>query len=109
MNKEIKEILENMKKWSVDGNLYFEINDEKAKLLYDYITNLQEENNRLNNQYDLMENSLDEKQEVIDKSIEYLNTNSLLNFEHNEEQNIDLITDTKAKEDLLNILGSNKN
>jgi hypothetical protein len=104
MNKEIKEILENMKKWSVDGNLYFEINDEKAKLLYDYITNLQEENNRLNNQYDLMENSLDEKQEVIDKSIEYLNTNSLLNFEHNEEQNIDLITDTKAKEDLLNIL-----
>lgn len=44
MNNEIKEILDNMKEWSVEGNLYFEINDEKAKLLYDYITNLQKEN-----------------------------------------------------------------
>ena len=47
MKDEIKEILDNMKEWSVDDNFYFEINDEKAKLLYYYITNLQEENKRL--------------------------------------------------------------
>ena len=44
MNNEIKEILGNLKEWSVDGNLYFEINDEKAKKLYNYITNLQQVN-----------------------------------------------------------------
>lgn len=47
MSEEIKEILDNLKEWSVEGNLYFEINDEKAKKLYNYITNLQQENKQL--------------------------------------------------------------
>ena len=46
---DIQEILENMKEWSVDGNLYFEINDKKAKLLYKYICDLQQEIERLQN------------------------------------------------------------
>lgn len=43
--------------------------DEKSQ---DTIIRLSEENKKLHNQYDLMENSLDEKQEVIDKAIEYI-------------------------------------
>ena len=49
LKADIQEILKNMKEWSVDGNLYFEINDEKAKLLYKYICNLQQEIERLQN------------------------------------------------------------
>ena len=43
LKTDIQEILKNMKEWSVDGNLYFEINDEKAKLLYKYICDLQKQ------------------------------------------------------------------
>lgn len=48
MSDEIKEILYHMKT-TIDDDNYFEINEESAKLLYNYITNLQQENDRLNN------------------------------------------------------------
>lgn len=40
MSDEIKEILYHMKT-TIDDDNYFEINEESAKLLYNYITNLQ--------------------------------------------------------------------
>ena len=82
MNNEIKEILNNIGNKENYSNFidsqyggkdyYYLLEKEESKKLLDYITNLQEENKRLNNQYDLMENSLDEKQEIIDKAIEYM-------------------------------------
>lgn len=42
MKNEIKEILDFWKRECIEKDLYFEINPEKSKSLYDYITNLQE-------------------------------------------------------------------
>lgn len=105
MNNEIKEIIENMKEWSVDGNLYFEINDEKAKLLYDYITNLQEENKDLREKnkeaHDFDETMKDIKENLIariqrqeceihnlkarnEKAIEHIKHNEIYDIKENE-------------------------
>lgn len=56
--------------------------DELIESLY----NITKENERLNKQYDLMENSLDEKQEVIDKAIEYIKNNCILSNEWTETE-----------------------
>lgn len=100
MNDEIKEILENMKEWSVDGNLYFEINGEKAKLLYDYITKLQEIVYNLttmtaNGDRTQIKNTAQYKLELaqdrIEKAIEYL-----MSYESIEEiQHCERIKDNK--------------
>jgi len=95
MNNDIKEILDNPKILMLSYGNYISLDDYVK--LKDYITNLQEENNE-------QKNIIVKQNDRIKGTIEYLNTNSLLNFEHSEEQNIDLITDTKTKEDLLNIL-----
>ena len=72
MKEEIKEILELQNKIkSIENETYYLTYVEWKEIL-DYITNLQEENERLNKQYNLMEQLLDEKQEVIDKAIDYL-------------------------------------
>lgn len=53
MTEEIKEILHRLKtksikyKYCLDNKISFNDEDYEAKLLYDYITNLQEENERL--------------------------------------------------------------
>ena len=51
MNREIKEILQYLKDDSksfiICGVSYYKITDYKTKILLDYITNLQEENERL--------------------------------------------------------------
>ena len=86
MNNEIKEILDYLKESATKQNLYFEINPEKAKQLLDYITNLEQENERLekdlldnkkaiklftNNSANMLEQSLDYKLR-IDKAIEHI-------------------------------------
>ena len=48
MNDEIKEILDYLKESAIKKNLYFEIKPEKAQILLDYITNLQQEIEKLN-------------------------------------------------------------
>ena len=45
-NNEIKEILDYLKESAAKQNLYFEINPEKAKILHDCITNLEQELNK---------------------------------------------------------------
>ena len=67
-----------------------------------------EENERLNNQYDLMENSLDEKQEIIDKAIEYIQNNKLYTFKYDDEEMFEITTDKIAKDNLLKILGGDE-
>ena len=120
MNKEIEEIIEYFRndiKWLEEelknphylGN-YITIRDkeyEYLKQLLDYITNLQEENERLNNQYDLMENSLDEKQEVIDKAIEYCEEITSREIDISDTD-YDLGQDFTAR-DILNILRGENN
>ena len=58
MKDEIKEILETLK-YCVEKNEYLEISNMKEwKPLLDYITNLQEENERLNNIISELENKI---------------------------------------------------
>ena len=107
MNNDIKEILDYFNKYVNDKYETYTIVDENTKaikVLLDYITNLQEKYNDLLEIHKIENSDIQELQEKIDKSIEYLNNNTLFNFEPSEVKNINLITDTKAKEDLLNIL-----
>lgn len=53
----------------LDKNISFIVRED-TKPTYEQ---LQQELERLNKQYDLMEQSLDDKQKVIDKAIEYIN------------------------------------
>lgn len=47
--EEVRELIEiiDIMKYSVDSDCYFEISDKDVKVLYDYITKLQEENRTL--------------------------------------------------------------
>ena len=72
MNYEIKEILDMLKR----NESIIAVDDEQ--LLLDYITNLQQENERLNNMLDKADNKnlslieeINDKQDIIDKAIEY--------------------------------------
>ena len=138
-NNEIKEILDNLYRYKTENDeMKYQPEDiltiEDVWLLLDYITNLQEENERLkeiteinndeeyiytyeelqdkvlklqkenkrlNKQYDLMEQSLDEKQAVIDKAIELIHK-AMLDSEIIGNGTLNL-------NDLLNILGGDKN
>ena len=103
MNNEIKEILDDLKQCCKNRDR-FDIHENTADILLDYITNLQEENERLNKQYDLMEQSLDDKQKVIDKAIKYVEWNLDANAEIIDYFNCDMNFNK-----LLNILkGENK-
>ena len=50
-----------------------------------------------------------ELQERIDKVIKYLLKNKLYKFKYDEEELFEIITDKKAKDDLLNILQGENN
>ena len=83
-----------------------EINNDEEYIytyeeLQDKVLKLQKENKRLNKQYDLMEQSLDEKQAVIDKAIELIHK-AMLDSEIIGNGTLNL-------NDLLNILGGDKN
>ena len=117
MNNDIKEILDNLKKTA--DNIIFvicgsqeeldkapkytanflSINDRQAKTLLDYITNLQEENDRHFKEAIRYENACDELEIRIDKAIKYIKS------QEDYFVNYPLID----KEYLLNILqGSDK-
>ena len=49
MTNEIKEILEDLKTFDENSGCPYELSGKDCKLLLDYITNLQKENERLNN------------------------------------------------------------
>ena len=105
MKDEIKEILKNMKEWSADGKLYFEINDEKAKLLYNYITNLQEENIHLDkvNCQLRKKNNNDIYKSRNEKTIEYINNKWKKDKYYEDIENC-MTFCLYDKDDLLNIL-----
>lgn len=48
----------------------------------------------------------DELQQRIDKAIEYINKNQLYNFDYDEEEIFEIVSDKIAKEYLLSILKS---
>ena len=87
MKDEIKEILDyyqkdidryekNMKNYTeYQQKTTFSKNYQRYKnhkILLDYITNLQEENEKLNMQNDLMEQNIEDLQDIRDKAIEYI-------------------------------------
>ena len=106
MSKEIEEILEDLKGHS--NNEYInplELVDAECKLLLDYITNLQQENERLKEEYVLLQNASEEYEDKLQKRIDKAN-------EYLEHFNSDEICEniTGIANDLLNILqnGSDK-
>ena len=82
MDKEIEEILDFIKKQIEKETLSYEpdveLSKEEAKLLLDYITNLQEENERLNLELSgyreaiLRDDKLLGLKSIINKAIEYI-------------------------------------
>ena len=73
MNNEIKEILDKLKKkeeiylFQIKNGTSFNSDEYEAHLLLDYITNLQEENERLNTQLQQKENIIKEVREYIEE------------------------------------------
>ena len=88
MTNEIKEILEDLEWRAKSHDIWYFMEQEKCKILYDYITNLQEENKE-------QRNIIVEKDGKIKKAIEYLNKHT-----NNEVEYLDII---EVKE-LKNIL-----
>ena len=89
MNDEIKEILDNISDnieyyyVGTNGCLYQDLTKEQLLLIKDYITNLQEENDILNDITESYEETSKEEQEEmeklqqrIDKAIEFIKENS---------------------------------
>ena len=123
MNDEIKEILDYYRKDIEKKELFMKDYTEKQlkttfqksyqryknhKLLLDYITNLQEENKRLQqNNYD-MQKEMAMCWQKIDKAVEYIKNNALYyedyDYDINEELYLTDIVDSEAKQNLLNIL-----
>ena len=121
MNKEIKELLEKMSNVREQAMLLTAKSRDK---LFDYITNLQQENERLNNQLDFigeqnkyidrLEKNIKDKVSRIDKAVEYIkekisSTKGVINdYMYHKEHNKHLIE--LLKEDIemykkeLNIL-----
>lgn len=104
------------------------IDSQEAKLLIDYITNLQQENERLKELCDKYEEehstafnlwkmkmeempTYEEKEDYksrIEKAVEYIENNSLydeiLDYDYEENPYISYTTDEYVKDNLLNIL-----
>jgi hypothetical protein len=68
MNNEIKELLEHIE---ILDNTDYILHSDKAKALLDYITNLQEENKRLNNIINELEKVIDYELSEIRKNNDY--------------------------------------
>lgn len=89
MNNEIKEILEEMKiicdVWvKVDGNMKT-YNQDQIHCIYDYITDLQEENEKLKEKIETIKSSLDKDlldvkttQDVVDIKAKYIGKNGCI-------------------------------
>jgi len=126
MNDEIKEILS----FSCNAD-YKRLSCDEIKVLRDYITNLQQENERLKKQNELLKDQnineilkkdleicakqykkSDEKLEKyksrIEKAVEFIENNSLydeiLDYDYEENPYISYTTDEYVKDNLLNIL-----
>ena len=86
MNNEIKEILQ------LIGNAYYygNIDYEKEQKYCDYITNLQKENERLKEEYVMLQNASDEYEDELEEKIE--KANKYL------KQFADYLTDEQIKE-----------
>lgn len=113
MSEEIKEIINDIRK-TADNSIFvvcssreeldkipkytanfLSVNDRQAKILLDYITNLQEENNRLNNiikeltQENLKRSDkIDELLEIKNKAIDYIEEKGRLKYKPDELINI---------------------
>lgn len=112
MNNEIKEILNDLRK-TADNSIFvvcssqeeldkipkytanfLSVNDRQAKILLDYITKLQEENDKLKANLEMYENGVyfssenDKLQDKIDKAIEYIEEKGRLKYKPDELLNI---------------------
>lgn len=103
MNNSIKEILDDMKQMPIDESWALNLEDYQCKLLLNYITNLQKENENLKQQLDF----IDEQNKYIDK-IE----NKIKDYKQRNERAVEYIKENSdmvdwlhcVNCDLLNIL-----
>jgi len=109
MKEEIKEILEDVKRHLdyVEATGQCSVRDNEMKAMYDYITNLQEENRQtklLKERYQLEKENYKSRNE---KAIEYIHNHQLV-FELSSKKQIQYWFDM-FYEDLLNILKGDDN
>ena len=121
MNKEIKEILEDLKDMNNYSNFvdsqyggsdyYYLLEKKESKQLLDYITNLQQENERLKEANKILEENWEQYMMRCGKAIEYIEHNELFEVIYDDNDEYFNTIDDKATEDLLNILqnGSDDN
>ena len=124
MNEELQATLE----WLKDcGEHDYIFETGNSKMLLDYITNLQQENEELkkNQRYnkkgvfcleydkETLRDMVDELQERIEKAVEYIENNSLydeiLDYDYEENPYISYTTDEYVKDNLLDILSGDNN
>lgn len=94
MNKELKEILENIKNKYEDYYVQDIVSNNDLKQLLDYITDLQE-------RLDFMIDRNDEKQDRIDKAREYIASQKIIFKDY------DIVVDNQLK-NILEILDKEK-
>lgn len=111
MSEEIKEILEDVKRHLdyVEATKQSSIRDNEMKAMYNYITNLQEENENLKQQLDF----IDEQNKYIDKLEKMIKDYKQRNEKAIERLEKGIFIIPKDTDELLNILkgdtdGSNK-
>ena len=115
MKDEINEIFDYLKESAIKENLYFEINPEKAKILYDYITNLEQENEELKlellgyRKAILRDDKLLGLKSRIDKAIEYIKSHkpSDIGICGNSKKYYYTLNEDSV-DNLLNILGGDE-
>lgn len=95
MNNEIKEILDYLKESAIKKNLYFEIKPEKAQILLDYITNLQQEINKLTAESTEWESKCYELQQAKDE------------LQNDYQEAVDKICELKQENERLKELNEN--
>ena len=108
MNDEIKEILEILRRCTYGSEVYL-IKEHGATLLLDYITNLQQENQELNdsitwwnNRFNAVQRDYEDYKSRIEKAVEYIQNHQLV-FELSSKKVISQWFDMFYK-DTLNIL-----
>ena len=111
MNNEIKEILDKLGKKSsiykfqINQGTSFNTDEYEASILLDYITNLQEENERLNKGLEYAKRIEKDYKTKFDKAIEFIEEELSFNVIINGKEN-KVIEYNKAFENIRNILES---
>lgn len=78
---------------NINGKFYYGLDYQ----ITDFMRSLEEENKQL-------KEKLQQKEDIIDKIEDYLIKNNLFSYKYDEEELYEIVTDDKARTDLLKIL-----